>query len=118
MRYKILHIPTGTSFQVIGAHAKSLERFREEFKACLYYTQTPLINGMTVDNLKRNTRRRLKKAKFKYTKQYMDSDLFWMARFTVFAANKSLEITEIDAVINIREDWSKVVAEEYEVLND
>lgn len=118
MRYKVLHIPSGNSFQVIGAHAKTLDRFREEFKACLYYTVTPITPQFNVRHLKAKTKQMLTRSGFKYNRNHMDLDSFWMARFTLFAAANSLDVPDAYEVLSLRSEWKDIVAEEYEVMND
>lgn len=118
MRYKVLHIPSGNSFQVIGAHAKTLERFKEEFKVCIYYTRTPITQTFNVRHLKAQTMLKLKRLGFHYKRSYMDLSQFWMAQFAVFAANNSLDIYEELDIINLRTKWPEIVGEEYEVMSD
>ena len=118
MRYRILHIPSGDSFLVVGAHAKSLERFKEEFKVSLYYIQTPINDKCTsVSILKNRIRKQLKRINLNYSDAYVNAPYFWMGHFAFFVANHSLDVSDRDMIALLKTEWANVITEEYEAID-
>jgi hypothetical protein len=117
MRYKILHIPTGEIYQVVGAHSKSLEKFKKEFKICLEYAVAPVTPTRSITWLQKRVKRKLSKLDLHYCGKYNRKNFpnrFWLFKFTDFAAKYSLGVTDTFDVIG--EEWTDISASEFEVL--
>ena len=116
MRHKILHIPSGEIFIVIGAKTKNIVSFKKEFEICMYYTRTPVgKDNISVHQLKERTYRRLRYYKFNYSKMDLERIHFWIASFSSFAANVCLN-KKYDEAIHLKTEWASIIPEEFEII--
>lgn len=120
MRYKILHIPTGEVFQVIGAHARSLEKFKKEFDIALWFVISDLPDREDpVNYLQKKLKRKLLNLGMHYwgksnrVKIRRGQD-FWVFGFTSFACTYAIQGDPDGSALDV--PWSQISKAEFEIL--